>query len=72
MEKRTKAIYKGEKMPCTKLYVIDYAGYGFPEWNAVVCKHELRKIIKDCEKYGWVRPDIIPVETIEVVEKDEE
>ena len=71
MEKRTKAIYKGEKMRCTRLFIVSYSGYGFPEWNEIVCEHELKKLLQDCEKHGWVRPDVFPVETIEVLEDEE-
>ena len=69
--KETIVVYKGRKLLSKRLYLVDYTTYGFPEWNRVVCEHELRKLLEDCEKYGWVRPEVVAIKVVEVVQEEE-
>jgi len=65
----TKAVYKGRKLGCTQLYVVDYSAYGFPEWNFMACEHDAKAWAEKCREQGWVVPDFIPIDTVEVKEE---
>jgi len=72
MKEKTVAVHKGRKLPCSRLYLVDYSSRGFPEWNFITCEHGVRELVEECEERGWVLPEFIPLEVIEVIEIKEE
>jgi len=41
-----------------KKWLIDYSGWGHPEWNEIVNEEKLKELMEEIEKHNWVRPDI--------------